>query len=99
MRSISRTLPAAGLLGGIAFAGYIHHELGDEALTRMIRTYSVAVPALASYKFVQYVYDKIPRSLGLPVDEHALASRYESLHPTYAPRSEWTQQWAAFVRF
>lgn len=81
-------LPAGAIVavGGVSVVSYLRNEVGDESLVRMAKSYSVAVPALASYKFVQFIYDRFPRALGLSVDERALAKRYEALHPVHAPR-------------
>ena len=80
-------VPVAGAatVGGAVALCYLRAELGDEALLRMAKTYSVAVPALAAYKFVEFAHDKFPRALGISVDEKVLSMRYEALHPIHAP--------------
>jgi aarF domain-containing kinase len=47
----------------------------------------MAIPAFLSYKRVQLLKDRLPRSLGLPVDEASLDAEYETLHAEWAPRA------------
>ena len=78
-------LLAAG--GGAAYAyASFRREFGEEALPRLVTAYSVAIPGFAAYKAVQLRHERLPRLLGLPVDEAAASAAYEALHEEWAPR-------------
>jgi aarF domain-containing kinase len=66
-------------------AAYIRYEYGPETLPRLVRCYKDAIPALAAYKWVQWTKDRLPRKLGLEVDEAELDAAYDRLHVEWAP--------------
>ena len=76
-----------GLGGGAAYAySQFKREFGEEALPRLVAAYSVAIPGFAAYKATQLRRERLPRLLGLPVDEAAASAAYEALHEEWAPR-------------
>jgi len=88
-RTLSRLFGTAAVLGGTAAAahGVIQSSFGPDAPSRLTTAYSMAIPAFLSYKRVQLLKDRLPRKLGLPVDELALDAEYEALHAEWAPRA------------
>ena len=70
----------------LAGAAFIRVEYGEDALPRLIRTYSDAVPAFLDYKRVQWLYDKIPTMLGRDVDQQALHTLYDELDKAWSAR-------------
>ena len=91
MAAVTAARAAAGVAavaGGSALAlhAYMTAHFGDEALPRMWRAYSVAVPAFLHYKAVQLRHEVLPPRLGWPVDAAAVDAEYERLHDTWAPR-------------
>ena len=62
------------------------HEFGEEALSRLVTSYSVAIPGFFQYKRVQFQYERLPELLGGKADEAAAAREYKKLHQVWAPR-------------
>lgn len=75
----------AVVVGASAAAAYVHFSYGPETLPRIVRAYSVGIPALLAYKRVQLLGDRWRKRLGLPVDEEANDREYEELHRRWAP--------------
>ncbi len=76
---------AATALTGVAVSEYMRRNFGEDALSRTLTGYKVAVPAFFAYKRVQLFHDVLPRKLGRPVDAADLEARYEALHKVWAP--------------
>lgn len=84
VRALGYGVGAVGVLG-LGASEYFRREFGDEALPRLLETYSVAIPGFLAYKRVQLLHERIPEFLGLPVDESAASTEYRKLHAVWAP--------------
>ena len=84
-RTAAVALSALALTGAAAAAGLFAYTFGTDGLSRLLSTYAVTVPALARYKYAQFVHERLPLLLGRRPDAAAADAAYAALHEEVAP--------------
>jgi hypothetical protein len=85
LRGLTYGALGLGVLG-LGAQQMFRHEFGEDALSRLVTSYSVAIPGFFQYKRVQFQYERLPELLGGKADEAAAAREYKKLHQVWAPR-------------
>ena len=84
-RKIGLGVGGGAALSTAAGALWFNNTFGNDALPRLATAYYVAIPALASYKWTELVYERIPTWLNREIDEAGADAEYERLHAKHAP--------------